>query len=214
MLHVVLTTKNKSIYVKTLHTMLTLESACSQTGIQMDVTFVNDDMQTKMDILKKKIKVADRIFWIEYGVCVDKDTIKNIIVRYNNHHGLVFPTLNEGIDWNMFQKKCKEGSSEPSYQMGMNFDVDVSDKIIDKEHNFYEVLSTTPHCWTIDCKTVMKKIKDKKKEFVFPQTINDFFNKCIAKGVKIGASVDSKTYNHFTHECIGNIMNIPNLVVS
>ena len=215
MLHVILTTKNKSIYVKTLHSMLTLESACSQLGIQMDVTFVNDDMQTKMDILKKKIKVVDRIMWIEYGVCIDKDTIKNMIIKYNNNHALVFPTLKEGVDWDMFRQKCKDGSSEPAHQLGMNFDVDISNKIIDKENNFYEVLSCTPHCWTIDCKPIMKKLKDKnKKDFVFPSTIDDFFKKCISKGVRVGASVDSRTYNHFTHECIGNIMNIPNIVVS
>ena len=212
MLHVVLVSKNKSIYVKTLHSILGIEALCQQVGLQLDITFINDDPNAKMDLLKKKLKNADRIFWVEYGVSVNKESLVNSVIKYDNHDGLVFPVVNEGIDWNMFKQKCINNSNEPSGQMGLTFDTDVSNKIINKDRNLYEVTKTNPYCWVLDCKRVMKKLKT--KNFVFPGTIAEFFKKCIDKNVKLAASVDSITYNHFTHECVGNIMNIPGIKVT
>jgi len=212
MLHVVLVSKNKSIYVKTLHSILGIEALCQQVGLQLDITFINDDPNAKMDLLKKKLKNADRIFWVEYGVSVNKESLVNSVIKYDNHDGLVFPVVNEGIDWNMFKQKCINNSNEPSGQMGLTFDTDVSNKIINKDRNLYEVTKTNPYCWVLDCKRVMKKLKT--KNFVLPGTIAEFFKKCIDKNVKLAASVDSITYNHFTHECVGNIMNIPGIKVT
>ena len=217
MLHVVLVSKNKSIYVKTLHSILGIESLCHQVGLQLDITFINDDPIAKMDLLKKKLKIADRIFWVEYGVSVNKDTLVNSVIKYDNHDGLVFPVVKEGIDWDMFKQKCINNSNEPATQMGLTFDTDVSNKIINKDRNLYEVTKTDPYCWVLDCKRAMKKLVDKgnkKKNFVFPPTIGEFFKKCIDKNVKLVAAVDSITYNHFTHECVGNIMNIPGIKVT
>ena len=214
MIHVVLTTKNKSIYVKTLHCILGLESACNHTGLKLDITFVTDDPIDKMNILKRKIKQGDRLLWIDYGVSVNRDSIINFLLKYEGFDGLVFPVLKEGIDWDMFKTKCLENSTEPPEQMGMKFDTDVSSRLLNKEKEFYEVTRTEPKCWALDCKRVHKKLSDKKKSFVYPNTIEEFFKKCIERKVKLGADVNAKTYNHFTHECVGNIMNIPGLKIT
>ncbi len=216
MLHVVLVSKNKSIYVKTLHSILGIEAMCNHAGLQLDITFVNDDSVDKMDLLKKKLKSADRIFWVEYGVSVDKDSLMNSVIKYDNHDGLVFPVVKEGIDWDMFKQKCKDNSNEPAEQCGLTFDTTVSSKVINKDRNLYEVTKTQPSCWVLDCKRVMKKLVDKgkKKDIVFPATVGQFFDKCIDKNVKLAAAVNSVTYNHFTHECVGNIMNIPGIKVT
>lgn len=216
MLHVVLVSKNKSIYVKTLHSILGIEALCHQVGLQLDITFINDDPNAKMDLLKKKLKSADRIFWVEYGVSVNKESLINSVIKYDNHDGLVFPVVKEGIDWDVFRQKCKDNSDEPAYQMGLTFDTDVSNRIVNKERNLYEVTQTDPYCWVLDCKRVMRKLtdKNKKKSFVFPGTIGEFFKKCTDRNVRLAASVDSITYNHFTHECVGNIMNIPGLTIT
>jgi len=214
MLHIVLTTKNKSIYVKTLHSLLAIEYACSKLGIVIDITFIEDNEKRKMETLKKKIKDADRLLWFEYGVSVDRNTILGSIIKFNGFDGLIFPTVKEGIDWDMFKTKCMENSTEPSRQMGLVFDTEISQKLLDKEREFHEVTSTAPSCWAIDCKKVNRKIHDKKKNFVYPDNVEDFFKKCINKKVKFAASTQSETCTHFTHECIGNIMNIPGLTVN
>lgn len=167
-----------------------------------------------MDMLKKKMKSADRILWVEYGVSVDKESLVHSLIKYEGFDGLVFPVVKEGIDWDLFKKKCQEKCQEPSHQMGLAFDTEVSKKIINKEKDFYEVEKTDPFCWVLDCKRVWKKLQDKKNKFVYPPSTKEFFEKCLAKKVKLVAAAGAKTYNHYTHECVGNIMNIPGLVVT
>ena len=214
MIHAVIVSKNKSIYVKTLHTILALEAVCNHVGLQLDITFTPDDSKSKMELLQKKMKQSDRLLWIEYGVSVDKDTIANSLIKYEGFDALVFPVVKEGIDWDMFKTKSMTECNEPSYQSGLTFDTDVSKKIINKERDLYEVTHTDPFCWVLDCKRVMKKLNDKKKKFIYPSTISEFFSRCIQRNVKIAASVNSHTFNHFTHECVGNIMSIPGLTVT
>ena len=215
MLHVVLTTKNKSVYVKTLHTLLGIESVCAQTGLHLEITFVNEDTQNKIDTLKKIAKNSDRIVWFDYGISIDRNSIPEIIKKFEGIDCLIFPSLKEGVDWDMFKSKCKQGSSEPTNQMALNFDVDVSNRVLTKESDFYEVTKThNPACWCMDIKRVLKKLKDKKKEFIFPKDIQTFFDKCISGKIKIAAAVRARTINHFTHECVGNIMNMSGLKVT
>ena len=215
MLHVVLTTKNKSVYVKTLHTLLGIESICSQTGLPLDITFVNEDTCNKIEMMKKIAKTADRLVWLDYGISIDRDSIPEIVRKFEGIDCLVFPCVREGIDWDMFASKCKQGSSEPANQMALAFDVDVSNKILNKEMEFYEVTKAhNPACWCMDTKRVLKKLKDKKKEFTFPKDIRTFFDKCVTGKIKIAAAVRARTFNHFTHECVGNIMNMSGLKVT
>lgn len=215
MLHLVLTTKNKSIYVKTLHTLLGIENICAHANVALDVTFIDDDTVEKIDTLKRISRNADRLAWFDYGVSLNRECIPEIVKKFDGFDAVIFPCAREGVDWEMFKTKVNQGSSEPPSQMGLNFDVDISKKVLVKESDFYEVTKThAPSCWVMDVKRVMKKLKDKKKEFVFPQTVPAFFDKCLARNVKIAAATQAITYKHFTHECVGNIMNMAGLKVT
>ncbi len=215
MLHVVLTTKNKSVYVKTLHTLLGIESLCAQVGLPIEITFVNEDTHNKIETLKKVAKTSDRIMWFDYGISIDRGSIPEIVRKFEGIDCLVFPCVREGIDWEMFTNKCKQGSSEPTNQMALTFDVDVSNRVLNKESEFYEVTKAhKPACWCMDSKRVLKKLKDKKRDFTFPKDIQTFFDKCVYGKIVVAAAVKSRTFNHFTHECVGNIMNMSGLKVT
>ena len=216
MLHIILTTKNKSIYVKSLHNLLNIESLCSQVGLPVDITFVNDDTTEKGDALKKALKNSERVMWFEYGSCIDRESLHKIARKYETVDGVVFPTVQEGIDWDMFTSKCKNGSKEPASQMGLTFDTDISSRVIDKEHGFHEVTGVhSPSCWMIDSKKALRKLKEKKKGAEsIPGTVDAFLTKCIERNVRLGASIDSRTFRHFTHECPGNIMNMAGVTMS
>lgn len=217
MLHLVIVTRNRSIYVKTLHMLLGIQGMCAQVGLPIDLTFVKDANKDKMEIMKKKMKSADRLVWVEYGVSCDREHLKNFIQKFEGFDALVMPVVKEGIDWDMFKKKVKVGSTEPSHQKGLTFDTEVSNKVLNKEEDFYGVTSTDPSLWSMDPKNVLKKLKDKKSNgpgLVLPPTMTDFFKLCIKKNVKVCASVGARTFNHFTHECVGNIMNMTGLKVS
>ncbi len=215
MLKVVLTSKNKSIYIKTLHTLLSIESICAQIGLPLDITFVNEDTNDKIEMFKKISKNSDRILWFDYGVSIDRDSVPEIVKKFEGFDCLIFPCVREGINWNMFKNKCAQGSSEPAKQMALSFDVDVSSKILVKDSEIYEVTKAySPGCWCIDVKRVLKKLKEKKKDFIFPKTIGTFFDKCLEKNIKLAAHIKARTYNHFTHECVGNIMNMSGLKIT
>jgi hypothetical protein len=211
-LHIVVVTRNRSLYVKTLHTLLAIQAWCKRGQLQIELEFVNDANKDKMVLLKKKLKTGERLFWIDYGVSCDRDTIHHAIIKYDKFDCLVFPAAKEGVDWEMFRKKVKEGSTEPAYQMGLTFDTDINTTTVNKDPLFMGVRETDPTMWAMDTKSVVRKLKD-KNNLVLPPTMGDFFSKCLTRKVKIAASVSSKTFNHFTHECIGNIMNQAGLKV-
>ena len=214
MFHLVLVTRNKSLYVKTLHGILALQNMCAQLQIPIDISFVNDNNKSKMELIKKKLKSADRLGWFEYGSSCNKEELQNMIWKYEKYDGIVFPSVEENIKWDQFKTKVKAGSKEPLRQMAMNFDTTVTKKIVNTEKELWQVDTTDPHIWSIDCKHILKKLKPKKGLLSIPPTTTEFFKMCKKANVNLVAAVKAETYRHFTHECVGNILNIAGLKVS
>ena len=75
----VIVTRNVSISVKTLHTLLKLNIVCLQKNIANELVFVRDDPFEKYDILMKKLKHCDRILWIDYSLFVDEASILKML---------------------------------------------------------------------------------------------------------------------------------------
>ena len=191
-----------------------LQAMCAAIGLPIDLTFVKDSNKEKMELIKKKLKVADRLVWIDYGLSCDKESIKTFVMKYDGFNCIVLPSVKEGVDWDMFRKKVSANNTEPIGQMGLTFDTTVG-KCINKEEDFYTVTSTTPGIWAIDAKATLKKIKDKKSNgLTLPPTVDGFFELCLRKGVKVVAATRAQTFGHFTHECVGNLMNMAGLKVS
>jgi len=176
-------TRNKSICCTTLHTLLHL----GQISDQITCHFVEDKSK-----LKKLMKTGDRIFWMDYGTNLDREmTLKIIEPLPAGLHILVFPTVVEGIDWKMFAQKTLQGSSENAEQRGLSFDTTVGKKL---GPGLYECEQTAARVWLMDSKLVSKKTNDFSFE-TFKQS-----------GVKIGVMSEANIICHYTHECIGNIL--------
>jgi hypothetical protein len=197
---VVLVTRNKSITVKTLHSLLKLNICCIQSNNQLDISFVNDDPFDISKNISKSLKNFDRIFFVDYSAYVDDETIKKVFSKFpNGYSGFVAPAVKEGIDWDMFKSKVSSGSDEPIEQMGLNFDTEVDRKIDDE---FWNVKSTSPRVWVIDTKSTIKAIRTKKGEgLTFPVNRDDIFSK-----IKICAFVKARVIFTYTHECLSNIL--------
>ena len=197
----VITTRSKSCSVKTLHTILKLNIECIQKGVQNEIVYVNDDPFEKIDMIQRCLPNCDRLFFIDFGVNVDEESIKQIFEKYEGLGVLVFPGVKEGIDWGLFKHKVKEGSEEPVSQMGLNFDTEVGNKI---SENVYSVTSTNPRTWVMFSKNVIKNTKDKKGKWGLHVKM---FEKLKEQGVKIYAFTASKLTMTYSHECISNILN-------
>ena len=204
----IIVTRNKSCHVKTLHTILRFNLFCLQKGcVENEVVFVNDDPFEKSEIIHRYMKTHERLFFVDYGIHVDDESLK---ILFQNHDGigcLVLPGVKEGIDWNMFKNKVKNKSKEPVEQLGLSFDtvVDRNKKISD---GIYVVSTTSAKSWLMLTKNVIKHIKDKKSSnFKIYPKLETMFSKFKDSGVKIHAYTKAKLVMTYNHECISNILN-------
>ena len=197
----VVVTRSKSCAVKTLHTILKLNIQCIQKNVQNEIVYVNDDPFEKVDMVQKCLTKCDRVFFVDFGINVDEESINQIFENHEGIGALVFPGVTDGIDWGLFKHKVKEGSEEPVSQMGLNFDTDVGRKI---SKDIYSVNTTQARAWIMFSKNIMKNTKDKKGNWGLHVKM---FDKLKEQGVKIYAFTAAKLTMTYPHECISNILN-------
>ena len=202
----IIVTRSKAVHVKTLHTVLRLNLYCIQKrDTQNEVVYVNDDPYDKSASIQKYMKSADRILFIDFGVSLDEGSIGQVLADNNGVGCVVFPGVTEGIDWDLFKTRVKEGSTEPVEQMGLHFDTKVGKKVGD---DLYQVDKTGARAWVMMCKHVLKCVKDKRtNECKVPPRMEQMFTKFKELGVKINAFTASKLTMTYTHECVSNLLN-------
>lgn len=197
----IIVTRSKSCSVKTLHTILKMNIHCIQNGVQNEIVYTNDDPFDKVYQINKCLPRCDRLFFIDFGINVDEESIKQMFQPHEGLGVLVFPGVKDGIDWGLFKHKVKEGSKEPVSQMGLNFDTDVGKKI---SKDIYAVTNTSARAWVMFSKNVIKTLKDNKGKWNVNVKI---FEKLKEQGVKIYAFTAAKLTMTYAHECISNIIN-------
>ena len=198
----IIVTRSKSCHVKTLHAILRMNLKCIQERIHNEIVFVDDDPYKKSEVIQKYIRTCDRLFFIDFGVGLDQETINQVFEKHEGIGCLVFPGVKEGVDWGLFRAKVSSDTEEPIEQMGLHFDTEVGNEI---SKNIYTVKSSEARVWLINTKNVIKSIKDKKNGniTIHPRTLEKFKE----KGVKICAFTAAKLTMTYTHECVSNILN-------
>jgi len=200
----VVVTRNSSIAVKTLHSLLTLNKLSSIKGLRLQIAFVNDDAFEKKAILLKRSKECDRLIWINFSVYVDEQSIIKMLDKFENgYHCIVLPCVKPGIDWDMFKAKVLSDSKEPINQMGLHFDTEVGKSI---GENLHIVTSTDPKSWAIDTKHVLKAINGKKGDGTISANTSEMFKTLMERGVKVYAFTAANLVVTYPHECIGNLL--------
>jgi hypothetical protein len=201
----ILVTRNKSCHVKTLHSILRFNLKCLQNKYQNEIVFVNDDSFDKADTISNFIKSHERLLFVDYGIQIDDDSLNICFNKLESVGCLVFPGVLEGIDWGLFKAKVKDGCKEPTEQIGLHFDTEVSNKI---SSEYYNVKKTSSKCWLLISKNVIKHLKDKKSSSykIFPR-METMFSKFQESGIKIIAYPKAKLTMTYNHECVSNILN-------
>jgi len=200
-IHVCMVTRNKSISATTLHTAMNIHMLCMMRGIHLEIHFV-DDRST----LPKLIKTGERLFWMDYGTNLNNEILGKVVDQFDKGlQVLVFPSVKEGINWDQFAKKTKEGSTEPAGQRGLAFDTTVGKKLAD---GLYEVDKTSARVWAMDTKPVDKKLRGGKEPIKLPLEgpPEIMFEKLKSIGIKVGVASEAIVVCHFVHECFGNIL--------
>lgn len=201
----IIVTRSKSCHVKTLHTILKLNILCIQHGHQNEISFVNDDPFEKAEAIRVQMKKCDRLLFIDFGIQVDEKSLEEVIKPHEGVGCLVFPGVKEGINWTEFKNKVLKDVDEPVHQMGLDFDTTVDRKV---DENLYTVKETSSRAWFLNCKNVMKHLKDRKTDQIkVPARMGVMFEKFKDSGVKIYAFTAAKLTMTYGHECISNILN-------
>lgn len=208
LLRVVIVSRNKSIYTRSLHMVLHMQQYAKNLGLQLSLEFVDDNETDKVNVLKNGLKNSDRFMWVDYGVGISQDTLQSVFLKIPNCvDGLVFPApVKDVINWDTFENEVKKNTNEPLGQVALEFDTEVGkNQLI--PGIVYNVTKTKPQVWLCDSKKVFKKLKNIESL----KLMSDFFSK---SKTRWGAVVNTTVTTYFTHECIGNIMNIPNVKVA
>lgn len=179
--------------------LLQLTAKCVQTGNQINIQFVQDASQ-----FARLLKTSERLLWIDYGACLDVESFDKIFDKRASDI-IVFPAVKEGINWTRFADGVKTATTEPLSQVGLDFDTVVDKKI---EDGMYAVKSTAPSVFVVlDCTKTYEKLREKKGEGIkLPSNTEEIFQKCVEKGVKVHAYTKCNVLRHYSHECVGNIL--------
>jgi hypothetical protein len=167
----------------------------------LEVHFVED-----RSILPKLIKSGERLFWMDYGTNLNNEILHAVVDPFDKGiQVMVFPCVKEGIDWKLFEKKTKDGTTEPAGQRGLTFDTQVGKKLAD---GLYECQNTSARVWAMDTKPVDKKLRGGKETIKLPvEGSPEIMFKTLQNiGIKIGVMSEAIVVCHFTHECFGNIL--------
>lgn len=176
-------TKNQSVSVKTLHTILKLNVVCLTKKHNNNIVFVNDTPSEKHDTILKNMKKCDRLLFIEYSVSMDEASLHAVVDDWNSQC-VVFPCVKPGIDWELFKKKVFSGSDEPLEQCGLHFDTEVEKCM---HGDYFWVSKTDPRVWVVKTKFLIK-------------------NKGSLAALKTAAFTPAKIVVTYPHECVGNII--------
>ena len=199
-LHICAVTRNKSISGTTLHTMMNLHALCMSRGNHLEIHFVEDK-----STLPKIIKSGERIFWMEYGTNLNQEILHRVLDPFEKGiQVLVFPSVKEGINWDMFEKKTKAGSTEATAQRGLAFDTEAGKKLAP---GIYECIKTSARVWAMDAKPVDRKLREGKTPVKLPLDNNEEMFSVLSRiGVKIGVASEAIVVCHYVHECFGNLL--------
>jgi hypothetical protein len=202
-MYVVCVTRNKSIAVTTLHSLMTLNMYAAQRNIHLEHVFLEG-----LAGLPKLMKTGERIVWFDYGTNLDQASIPRLLATMDKDiKVVVFPAVVEGVDWDMFRKKTEAGSAEPIHQRALNFDTDVDKKITGTD--LYDVKTTSARVWVMESKSVDKKLRGQTFD-----SYENLFSKIKTAGIRVGAYADAVVVRHFTHECLGNILEMPGVMMN
>ena len=157
--------------------------------------FTNDEWSARKSALHKNLKTTERLLWIDYGVFVDEGSLRQVISKDWQWHGVVFPCVTEGIDWDKFKNNIN--TSEPVEQKGLNFDTQVTKRV---QGDFYNIEKTNPKCFCIDTKHFLKNIKH------IPNNFEDLFADLRNTKFRVVAYTAARLVVTYPHECLGNIL--------
>jgi hypothetical protein len=198
---------NHQIAVRTLSVLIGLTTQLTKQGVDWEVNYSSNDSEDKREWVLQGLKKYDTLVFFDHGTSFDLRPLLSTPWQ-KACSMLIIPSLKNVIDWERFKETCTEDLQEPLGQRALVFDTQVNEKkpIPGPGTQLYPVTNSDARVFLLDCKQVLRKLKDKKGNFIqVPLKSTEWTRFLKERGVQIAAAVDIPCTNTIAHKCVSGL---------
>jgi len=198
---------NHQIAVRTLSVLIGLTTQLTKQGVEWEVNYSSNDSEDKREWVIQGLKKYDTLVFFDHGTSFDLRPLLSTPWQ-KACSMLIIPSLKNIIDWERFKEVCNKDMEEPLGQRALIFDTEVNEKkpIPGPGTQLYPVTNSDARVFLLDCKQVLRKLKDKKGNFIqVPLKSTDWTRFLKERGVQIAAAVDIPCTNTIAHKCVSGL---------
>ena len=198
---------NHQIAVRTLSVLIGLTSQLTKQGVPWEVNYSSNDSEDKRAWVLQGLKKYDTLVFFDHGTSFDLRPLLSTPWQ-KACSMLIVPSLKNIIDWERFKDVCTKDIEEPLGHRALVFDTQVNEKkpIPGPGTQLYPVTNSDARVFLLDCKQVLRKLKDKKGNFIqVPLKSTEWVRFLKERGVQIAAAVDIPCTNTIAHKCVSGL---------
>jgi hypothetical protein len=198
---------NHQIAVRTLSVLIGLTTQLTKQGVDWEVNYSSNDSEDKREWVLQGLKKYDTLVFFDHGTSFDLRPLLSTPWQ-KACSMLIIPSLKNVIDWERFKDVCTKDIEEPLGQRALVFDTQVNEKkpIPGPGTQLYPVTNSDARVFLLDCKQVLRKLKDKKGNFIqVPLKSTEWVRFFKERGVQIAAAVDIPCTNTIAHKCVSGL---------
>ena len=198
---------NHQIAVRTLSVLIGLTTQLTKQGVPWEVNYSSNDSEDKRGWFTQGLKKYDTLVFLDHGTSFDLRPL--LMTPWQSVCSMmIVPSFKKMIDWNRFKETCTLEIEEPLGQRALQFDTEVNEKkpISGPGTQLYLVTNSDARVFLLDCKQVLRKLKDKKGNFIqVPLKSTEWVRFLKERGVQIAAAVDIPCTNTIAHKCVSGL---------
>jgi len=198
---------NHQIAVRTLSVLIGLTTQLTKQGVPWEVNYSSNDSEDKRDWFIQSLKKYDTLVFFDHGTSFDLRPL--LMTPWQKECSmLIIPSLKKNVDWKRFKETCALEIEEPLGQRALNFDTEVNENkpIKGPGTQLYPVTNSDARVFLLDCKQVLRKLKDKKGNFIqVPLKSTEWVRFLKERGVQIAAAVDIPCTNTIAYKCVSGL---------
>lgn len=127
-----------------LTSVLNLQAACVQRGYECYVDFIGNEslVERARNILVARFLESDatHLLFIDADIGFRAESVFRLVEADKDVATAVYPK--KAVDWNLVKAKLAEGSQEPVYQMGLDFNINIANSREPVTNGFVKVLDS------------------------------------------------------------------------
>lgn len=182
-----------------LSSVLALQAACAQRGIELMVDFIGNEslVERARNILAARFLVSDatHLLFIDADIGFRPDSVLRLLDADKDVATAVYPK--KAFDWGKVAHKLEEGDKEPVYQMGLDFNINIASAREAVEDGFLRVLDSATGFMLIKRGVLERMVAHYKDEL---HCVNDIMGQNIKEYVALFACMIDATTRRFLSE--------------